>query len=112
MLSLQLAAVVPTHKVRLMAHEARISPDRIQWQTTAEIRTENAPAFVHVLRVDRRLKIDSISVREDDVERLVRFSQSGDEVTLFLRDRAAATQDLVLTAHMPLEPGNRSIFRA
>ena len=105
MISLQLAAVVPTHKVRLMAHEARIAPDRIQWQTTAEIRTENAPAFVHVLRVDRRLKIDSISVREDDVERLVRFSQSGDEVTLFLRDRAAATQDLVLTAHMPLELG-------
>ncbi len=104
-LSLQLAAVIPAHKVRLMAHEARILADRIQWQTTAEIRTENAPAFVHVLRVDRRLKIDSISVREDDVERLVRFSQSGDEVTLFLRDRAAATQDLVLTGHMPLELG-------
>jgi hypothetical protein len=104
-LPLQLVAVVPAHKVRVMSHESRVSADRIQWRTTAEIRTENAPAFVHVLRVDRRLKIDSISVREDDVERLVRFSQTGDEVTLFLRDRAAATQDLVLTGHLPLEPG-------
>ncbi|HXY33659.1 MAG TPA: hypothetical protein VEI07_05485, partial [Planctomycetaceae bacterium] len=103
-LPLQLAAIAPAHKVRLMTHEARVSADRIQWKTTAEIRTENAPAFVHVLRVDPRLKVDSVSVREDDVERLVRFTQSGDDVTLFLRDRAAATQDLVLTGHMPLEP--------
>ncbi|HEV8001827.1 MAG TPA: hypothetical protein VGP63_18215 [Planctomycetaceae bacterium] len=102
-LPLQLAAVIPAHKVRLMTHEAHVSADRIQWKTTAEIRTENAPAFVHVLRVDPRLKIDSISVREDGVERLVRFSQSADEVTVFLRDRAAATQDLVLTGSLPLE---------
>jgi len=105
-LPLQLTAIVPTDRVRLMTHEARISADRIQWKTMAEIRTENAPAFVHVLRVDPRLKIDSASVREDDVERLVRFSQTGDEVTLFLRDRAAATQDLVMTGRLPLEPGH------
>jgi hypothetical protein len=105
-LPLQLAAIVPTDKVRLMTHEAHLSADRVHWKTTAEIRTENAPAFVHVLRVDPRLKIESASVREDDVERLVRFSQAGDEVTLFLRDRAAATQDLVLTGHLPLEAGH------
>jgi hypothetical protein len=104
-LPVRLDAVVPTHKVRVTTHEARVSTDRIEWRTTAEIRTENAPAFVHVLNVDHRLKIDSVSVREDDVERLVRFSQSGDAVTLFLRDRAAATQDLVLTGHLPLEHG-------
>ncbi|HET6324201.1 MAG TPA: hypothetical protein VFG04_05835 [Planctomycetaceae bacterium] len=104
-LPLQLAAALPTHKVRLMTHEAHISSDHIQWKTTAEIRTENAPAFVHVLHVDHRLKVDSVSVREDGVERLVRFSQSDDEVTVFLRDRAAATQDLVLTGHMPLDAG-------
>ena len=105
-LPLQLSAIVPTDRVRLMTHEARISADQIQWKTMAEIRTENAPAFVHVLRVDPRLKIDSASVREDGVERLVRFSQTGDEVTLFLRDRAAATQDLVMTGRLPLEPGH------
>jgi hypothetical protein len=102
-LPLQLTAVAPVHKVRVMKHEARVSADHIQWRTTAEIRTESAPAFVHVLKVDRRLKVDSVSVREDDVERLVRFSQVGDEVTLFLRDRATATQDLVLAGRMPLE---------
>jgi hypothetical protein len=109
-LPLQLAAVIPVHKVRLMTHEARVSADRIQWKTTAEIRTENAPAFVHVLHVDRRLRIDSISVREDDVERLVRFSQTDDEVTMFLRDRAAATQDLVLTGSLPIESGHATKF--
>ena len=63
------------------------------------------PAFVHLLHVDPRLKIDSISIQEDNVERLVRYSRSGEDVTLFLRDRAAATQDLVLSGSMPIELG-------
>ena len=88
-----------------MSHEVRLSMETLQWKTTAEIRTENAPAFVHVLHVDPRLKIDSISIQEDGVERLVRYSRSGEYVTLFSRDRPAATQDLVLTGSMPLDPG-------
>jgi hypothetical protein len=103
-LPVELVPLVPSHKVRI-SHEARFSTERLLWKTTAEIRVENAPAFVHLLHVDSRLKIESISIREDNVERLVRFSRSGEEVTLFLRDRAAATQDLVLTGSMPVELG-------
>jgi hypothetical protein len=100
----ELTPVFASHKVR-MTHEAKVSIDRLEWTTKAEIRTEDAPAFVHVLRIDPRLTIDSISIREDEVERLVRYSRTQDEVTLFLRDRAAATQDLVLRGTMPLKPG-------
>ena len=82
--------------------------DRLVWKASAEIRVENAPAFVHRLHVDPRLKIDSISIQEDNVERLVRYSRSGPDVTLFLRDRAAATQDLVLVGSMSIEVGRET----
>jgi hypothetical protein len=94
----------PSYKVRI-SDEGRFSGERLVWRTAAEIRVENAPAFVHRLRVDPRLKIESISIQEDNVERLVRYSRSGQDVTLFLRDRAAATQDLVLTGSMPIDVG-------
>ena len=103
-LPVELVPLVPSHKVRI-SHEARFSTDRLLWKTSAEIRVENAPAFVHLLHVDPRLKIESISIQEDNVERLVRYSRSGEDVTLFLRDRAAATQDLVLSGSMPVELG-------
>jgi len=103
-LPVELAPLVPSQKVRI-SHEAKFSIDRLSWKTTAEIRAENAPAFVHLLHVDPRLKIESISIQEDNVERLVRYSRSGEDVTLFLRDRAAATQDLVLLGSMPVEFG-------
>ena len=103
-LPVELLPLAPSHKVRI-SHEARFSTDRLKWKTTAEIRVENAPGFVHLLHVDSRLKIDSLSIEEDNVERLVRYSRSGEDVTLFLRDRAAATQDLTLTGTMPIELG-------
>lgn len=103
-LPVELVPLVPSHKVRI-TDEARFSADRLSWKTTAEIRVEHAPAFVHRLRVDPRMKIESISIAEDNVERLVRYSRSGQDVTLFLRDRAAATQDLILLGSMPIEPG-------
>jgi hypothetical protein len=103
-LPVELLPLVPSYKVRI-SQEGRFSADRLSWKTTAEIRVENAPAFVHRLHVDPRLKIDSISIQEDNVERLVRYSRNGPDVTLFLRDRAAATQDLVLTGSMPVEIG-------
>ncbi len=100
----ELVPLSPSYKVRIN-DEGRFLADRLVWKTAAEIRVENAPAFVHRLRVDPRLKIESISIQEDNVERLVRYSRSGQDVTLFLRDRAAATQDLVLTGSMPVEVG-------
>jgi hypothetical protein len=106
-LPVELVPLTPSHKVRI-SHEGKLTADRLTWKTTAEIRVESAPAFVHRLRVDPRLKIDSISIQEDDVERLVRYSRSGQDVTLFLRDRAAATQDLVVSGSMPLELGHET----
>lgn len=103
-LTVELIRNAPLRKAHI-SHEARVLADQLQWKTTVEIRTDNASTFVHVLRVDPRLKIDSLSIRGDGVERLVRFSQNGDEVTLFMRDRASSTQDLVLRGSMPLELG-------
>ena len=65
---MELVPLLPADKVRIV-YEGRILADRLVWKASAEIRVENAPAFVHRLHVDPRLKIDSISIQEDNVER-------------------------------------------
>ncbi|MBW3540393.1 MAG: hypothetical protein KY476_08990, partial [Planctomycetes bacterium] len=80
----------------------------IRWTFEAEIETRQAPAFRHRLRVPRELLIESVSVRRDDVERLVRWSRDGELVELFLSDRAVGLEDLLLRARQSIEPG--SIF--
>jgi len=100
-LVVRLTPLAPLRKI-VQTQQGTIGRQRLDWKLTAEIRTENAPAFGHRLTVDPRLKIESISVQEDGAERLVRWSRDGSLVNLFLRDRTTATQDVVLVGSMPL----------
>lgn len=93
-------ARVPHRRVRA-TQEAIIDLDTIDWTLNAEIAVESAAAFQHVLSVDSRLRIQSVSVREDGAERLARWWQNGDRVTLFLKDRTAGVQHVVLKGRLP-----------
>ncbi|MGE3315641.1 MAG: hypothetical protein AB7O26_11035, partial [Planctomycetaceae bacterium] len=101
-LVVRLAPLTPLRKINTQTQHGTIGQNRLDWKFTAEMRTENAPAFGHRLTVDQRLKIDSISVQEDGAERRVRWARDGEHVNVFLRDRTTATQDLVLFGSMPL----------
>jgi len=71
------------------------------------------PVYSHVLSVDRRLQIESVSVRERDAERRLRWSEarpvgnSGvNRVTVFLTDPMTEAQQLTLVASLPISgPG-------
>lgn len=81
--------------------EGVIDADRIQWRLSAEIKTETTPAFSHELELDPRLTIESISIREDGAERLVRWTLEGRRLTLFLSGRTTGLQNLELNASQP-----------
>ena len=106
--SFAIAPLTSGRTVRL--HQTgRIGRKRLTWTATAEITVDpaGAPVFQHNLRVDPRLSIESLSVKEDAAERLVRYARRGDRVTLFLSDGSTGIQDLVLTGSMPLPlPGD------
>lgn len=107
-LELPLKARMPSRRVRL-AQEGRIRERELEWTLSAEMETSSATAFRHVLEVPAELAIDSISVQEDETERLVRWSRSADRVELVLSDGTTGTQRIELTGRMPiiLAPENR-----
>ncbi len=110
-LTFELVALEPHRQVRLN-QIGRISKSRLDWTFTAEIKTTNAAAFQHTLVLNQGLKIHSISVVEDEAERLAHWSQIGDRLVLFLKDRtlfladkSTGIQNVVLHGSVPLSLG-------
>ena len=85
-----------------------IGKRRLEWTLIGEIETTSSPTFQTVLLVDRRLRIEKISVVENDAERLIRPSEyraDPSRVVLFLRDKPQAKQTITLRGSMPLRSG-------
>ena len=85
-----------------------IGKRRLEWNLVGEIETTQATTFQLVLLVDRRLRIEKLSVMENDAERRVRRTESrGDpsRVVLFLSDKTQGKQIITLRGSMPITPG-------
>lgn len=83
--------------------EIRVGLSRLDWTLTADVETKGAPTFQHQLRLDPRLRIVQVSVTEDSAERLLRWSRTGDTVTLFLSDKTISRQTIRIHAVMPIQ---------
>ena len=85
-----------------------IGKRRLEWTLVGEMETSSSATFQTVLLVDRRLRIEKISVIENGAERLIRWSEfRGDpsRVVLFLSDKPQAKQIVTLRGSMPLRSG-------
>lgn len=102
------ALVSPVRRILLWQQTGTVEPDRLKWEIEGELDISGLPVYAHVLTVDRRLIVESISVRERGAERRVRWSESrsasgpGTRITIFLSDPAVDTQRISLTASIPL----------
>ncbi|MCA9068449.1 MAG: hypothetical protein KDA84_05980, partial [Planctomycetaceae bacterium] len=102
-------AILLTQEPRLpkrrasVIQEGRTRKGELRWNFTATIDTTTAPAFRHVLQVPAELIIDSISILEDETERLIRWSRLGNRLELVLTDGTTGTQSVELTGHLPLD---------
>ncbi len=99
----QLVPKQPRRQVRL-EQAGRLRDRELLWDVSGKIEITTAPAFQHLLQVPRELQIDSISVLEDETERLARWSRSGDQVTLYLSNGSTGTQRLQIRGHQAIYP--------
>jgi hypothetical protein len=72
----------------------------VVWQI--EVEPHALPVFHYRLRVDPRWRIENVSVHEDGVERILRWSESGETLAVFLRDQSTARQLIFVEATLPL----------
>ena len=85
-----------------------IGRHRLDWTLVGEIETTHAPTFQTVLLVDRRLKIEKITVTENEALRESRWTESRGEpsrVVVFLNDRTQGKQTITLRGSVPLIAG-------
>ncbi|MBI1310643.1 hypothetical protein GC176_04980 [bacterium] len=92
------AEIVPMQVQRAVRQnlDARIGPALIRWTLSAEIETSNAPAFLHELIIPEKIRIDSVSLQRDEVDRLSHWERRDDRLFLFLRDRSTGIQNVTI----------------
>jgi hypothetical protein len=93
----------PRRKLLRWDQSAQIDRRVLRWEMTADIELSGAPVHHHTLLVDRRLQIDSLSVKEQGAERLLRWTESRltgsteqSRFTLFLSDPMVDVQQITL----------------
>jgi len=79
-----------------------VNQKNIDWTFAAELRISQAPAFRHTIIVPDGLNIESLSVKEEDVERLAHWHRIGNKITLFLKNKTSGLQDLTLKGWFPV----------
>ncbi len=91
-LATRLLPQTPQHVVRA-DQVLHVHRNRVEWTLFAEVENSGGPVFRYHLRIDPRLRIRSVVVKEDDAERLIHWARpSRDRLVLFLRDAAGEVQ--------------------
>jgi len=91
--------IVPSQAQRTtrLSQVARIQPFGIQWKVSAEVDTTVVPVFTHEFRLDETFRVDSVTVLEDDVDRLSHWEHENGRLVLHLRDRRSGVQNITIT---------------
>jgi hypothetical protein len=80
--------------------------DHLEVLFEAQVTTTSGYLFQHVLRAPAGLKIEEVSLLEDDVERAGRWAQAADgRVTVFLNDAASGSQRFLVRGRLPIQVG-------
>ncbi|MCA9113734.1 MAG: hypothetical protein KDA79_01515, partial [Planctomycetaceae bacterium] len=79
-----------------------VTRHRLEVLLEATLTTQDAPAFDHVLTTDPGLRISSVSVTEDQANRLQRWSHLDGRLVLYLSGRTTGTQQIQVRGSLPL----------
>lgn len=100
-LSLEVAPQTP-HRTARPTQLLKIDRDQVEMRFSAEVEVEQAAAFVHELRIPTQLAIDSVTVFEDDVDRLSHWVRRGPKLFLHLGSGTTGRQNIVLEGRLPV----------
>ena len=91
--------------VRNARIESRItlSSDRLEWDGVASIDVQGAAVFRHEVEVPADVRIESISVIQDQIDRLLQWSRSGDRLVLHLQDAPPGRHEVRISGWVSLQ---------
>ena len=102
-LSFRIVPRNPQHAV-WQEQVAIIGKRQVRWRLNADVGTTESPAFRHTLVISPEVRIESVSVQQDQANRLARWVRDGDRLDLFLNDRATGIQNVSVKGTIPVRP--------
>ncbi|MBX3437015.1 MAG: hypothetical protein KF861_05965, partial [Planctomycetaceae bacterium] len=97
-----LTPVRPTREAAVRESLA-VQGSLLQWHADVEMECTAAPVALHRFQVDPRIRLTSVSVSQNGVDRLVRWSRASDQdVVLWLTGELLGRQSIRLTGEIPL----------
>jgi hypothetical protein len=82
----------------------RCHDDHVGVLFEAALQTTSGYRFQYQLTAPKELKIENVSLIEDDINRAARWSQAADgRITVFLNDAASGKQTLTLRGRLPIQ---------
>ena len=99
------------HEPRITADQTvslTLDRDRADVLFDARLSVAAGYVFQYRLTAPKGLKLQRVSVREGDLERAERWSQSADgSITVFLNGPASGSERLVIRGQLPIRPGEK-----
>jgi hypothetical protein len=104
--------VTPLEPGRSVAVEQTVTIESrtLRLEAQAHIEVTGTYVFEHQLAVPSELRIDALSVEQDDANRLLDWSRDGDRLVVHLREGRSGLQRLRLRGWLPLRPGEVNRF--
>jgi hypothetical protein len=108
----RLVAVQPEWQIVAWHEDVAVTRRRLDWSLTAELKPTATSLFTFSVLLDRRLTIDEVSVKENEVEQLLRWSKtpmigsSQARVTVFLNREAVSTSQLKIRGNLRMRPAS------
>ena len=102
-----LNSYLPRRRAVQWKQSGSIGKRRLEWSLVGEIETSLAPVFQTVLDVDRRLRIEKISVIENGAERRIRWTESRTNPSriVIFHDKSQGRQTISLRGSLPIRSG-------
>ncbi|MFK7820546.1 MAG: hypothetical protein AB8G99_17635, partial [Planctomycetaceae bacterium] len=72
-----------------LIQQVHIRETELEYELTGDMDITDGPVFSHTLNVSPDLRIESVMVRENDVDRLARYQREGDLLLLLLEGRTS-----------------------
>lgn len=105
--SFEYAISRPRRQVQGVQQKGVLRSDALDWEWSGEVVTSATSAFQHEFRMDPRLEILSVSAKEDDAERVSRWSVQDSQLTLLLNRKTEGRQQIQIKARLPVTQSGR-----